>query len=344
MAFKEYTKCVKPEDYIDLSPESTQGLIYLITMGAVFIASILALILTPAGVYVALGLMIQIVIWLRWWLYGRLICLGENEDTCAVIGKVVFHRSTPGLKKGNDNDYSMNLLLAPRDDYEPILDDDPNCIPEPQASLYEPHADIVAIGRDYSTDDKYSKGLHVEFEGAGVYELYLYAKIALAFLILAALVPYPFSLILAAIALFTVLAKFIAGLFDPKESPVLDTPLDKDINGSTISDFDIVVLRGEWVFDSLHIGKNEIHPIRACQIIGNLKNKTWAEIDPITNPEDNQELSFGDCVDIKIIKAIWCDMLNEADDAEEDGNRDDPANVWGIHPEIDGCRPPIIID
>lgn len=342
MAFQEYTKCVKPKDYIDLSPESTQGLIYLITMGAVFIASILALILVPAGVYVALALMVQIVIWLRWWLYGRLICLGENENTCAVIGKVGFHRSTP-QKKGGDNDYSMNLFLAPRNTYEEVLDDDPNCIPEPQASLYEPHPDIVTIGRDYSTDDKYSKGIHVEFEGAGIYDLYQYAKIALAFLVVAALVPYPFSLILAVVALLTVILQFLTGLNNSIGSPVIDTPLDDDKNGSTISDSDVVVLRGEWVFDSLHKGKNEIHPIRACQIIGNLKDGTWNDMTMI-NPENNQTLSFGDCVDIKKIKAIWCDLLNEAEDAEEDGNDDDPENDWGIHPEIDGCRPPIIID
>jgi hypothetical protein len=55
-----------------------------------------------------------------WYLHGRLICLGPDDDNCAIIGTVRSHsQSDPGEKYGDD-DYTMNLWLAPG----PITDDE----------------------------------------------------------------------------------------------------------------------------------------------------------------------------------------------------------------------------
>jgi hypothetical protein len=39
----------------------------------------------------------------------------------------------------------------------------------------------------------------------------------------------------------------------------------------------VVVVKGVWIYDSLHDGWNEIHAVQACQIIGRLEEDLgWA--------------------------------------------------------------------
>lgn len=348
MAFEEYTKCIKPGNFIDLSPDGWKGKAFIATAG---VSALSMLILTAIGagtaaVINAIVVFTQVIVYLRWWLYGRLICLGDDARNCAIIGKVDYHGSNP-KKKGGDNDYTMNLLLAPRDEYDEGTDKAGFTPDVPQGHLYADHADITGLGLEYAGQEnnrKYWQGLHVEFEGAGIYELYQWAIAMLAILSAALIVPPPFNTLIVIAAILILLIKFLTGLDDSKENPTLDTPLDTDSDGSTITKGSIVVLKGEWIFDSGHRpGKNEIHPIRDCIIIGHLdKDQTWEDLD-FVHPETGNPLSFADPADVETIREIWCGALRDAEDAEDTGSRSDPLNEWGIHPDVDGCKEPVII-
>jgi hypothetical protein len=109
-----------------------------------------------------------------------------------------------------------------------------------------------------------------------------------------------------------------------------------------IATTDIVIVKGNWVYDSLHDGWNEIHAIHACQVIGSMPDgKTWpAQIDTPDGFTDILGLDTPENVARAI--GVWCLALRQAEDAEDGGNRDDPQNNWVLHPLVDGCSRDII--
>src|SRR5215207_4255365 len=112
LPFKEYTDCVKPSNYVDLSFTAIgfRNIIVLLLSGG-FLAWIGAVFLGgPALILGAIALFTSIVIYLHWWLNGRLICLGGEK---CMIGVVTGAGPADPIEKGGDNDFSMNVLLAP---------------------------------------------------------------------------------------------------------------------------------------------------------------------------------------------------------------------------------------
>ena len=118
MAYKQYTKCVAPGSFVDLSPENWVGLV-LIGQGVLALLAIVTLAVIAAlsplsskpAILVAIILVGEIIAFLTWWLEGRLICLNEEERNCAIIGRVKSHGLASSFK-GGDDDYTMNLILA----------------------------------------------------------------------------------------------------------------------------------------------------------------------------------------------------------------------------------------
>lgn len=90
-------------------------------------------------------------------------------------------------------------------------------------------------------------------------------------------------------------------------------------NDATGRGADLLVIKGTWVYDSLHDGWNEIHPILQAQRIG-----TWSG-------------SWG--VDAAGWRNGWCRALATAADplTVEQQGRDE--NQWVVHPSVDGCKP-----
>ena len=77
-------------------------------------------------------------------------------------------------------------------------------------------------------------------------------------------------------------------------------------------------MQGRWVFDSLHTGWNELHPIKVCTKIG-----SWDGAWPGGTVNRQKRL----------------------DDAFTAGERDDivkrqqqPTHQWTVHPLVDGCE------
>ncbi len=358
MAFRQYTQCVKPENFVGGTFAGNEGLVVTIITGVVYLVSLVIAVFIPAVIAVAIAAIGYLIAFLTWWLYGRLICLQE-EDAC-VIGVATNRPSSSPRKKGGDDDASFNVALAPsRVDLsaakDPNSDDEFSTrLPEPkehywnslQGVIVTPNAKVFSAGRGYVSDVghvHYLKAIHSEFEGSGIRNLLIWANVTLAILVAAvALASIPgVGLILTLIALLLTLIGAGTALTDPLNP---GDPQDVDPNLGELAVGDVVVMKGNWVYDSLHDGWNEIHAIHACQIIARMEDgKTWPK--QIKDPQDPNAVvdhDIGTKEGAERAIGMWCLAIRQAEDAEGGGSRDDPANNWVVHPLIDGCRTVII--
>ncbi len=352
MAYRQYTKCEQPGDYVDLSLTAI-GFRNIFTMlfTGVFAAFIVwAFVAGPGGLLLAIALVASAVAYLYWWLNGRLICLNDEPCLIGVIRTLSPANPAPWGKMGDD-DFSTNVLLAPgptafRTDFIE------NNLPPPPVSEYQgslqgglvtPQPSILAIGRTYVQDEDhlhYVTALHCEFEGSGIHNLLIWAGIVLALLVAALAVQLAAPGLGWLVTLLVLLAIFFGGtglLTGPFAGPLAagaGHPTDIDEDLKTLARGDIVVLKGDWIYDSLHHGWNEIHPIKDCCIIAKA-TEGWKFGDP-------WPAGFGTDIEVQAKLDHWCAMLDDARDCEEGGSRDNPANGWILHPLVDGCREVII--
>lgn len=179
-------------------------------------------------------------------------------------------------------------------------------------------AQIVEIDRSKT------EVMHCEFEGAGVYELYQYAKAASAVAAVGAvgcslpIIGWIVCAIASVVLVVLAIVGVITGLNATAEPTVENSPNGElmPLDGQTA---DLLLVRGEWVYDSAHEGWNELHPIRYCQWIG-----TWSTTDNGGEPVPTDK---------------WTDAINGANDPGTRTSQQRPQNQWEIHPEIDGCVP-----
>jgi hypothetical protein len=340
MGYKQYTICINPDNFIDLSHLGGRGLLALVF---VLLASLVIFFWNP-GIFVgllivAIAAVSAFIVYLNWDAYGRLICLGKDPRNCAIIGVVWSIEPADPAGKGGDNDYCINILLAPG----PINSGEliEAYRKPPQGHLVDKNLKIVDMPRAYVQEgDTYMRALHCEFEGDGMRRILDAMYGVLALLLGSFFIP---GLWLAALAILilTLIRRIFSA--DPT-APGTGTPLDIDPSLGSLSKGDVVVVRGEWVYDSLHEGWNEIHPVRGCQIIGSLrKDQDWKDF-KYKDKDTGAEFSLDSVETVEKFRDFWCGLLKDADDAEDGGSRNNPANDWGIHPSIDGCKPPIIIE
>jgi hypothetical protein len=337
--YPHYTTCVLPQDYHRPTTEAAAyGLLVgiIATIGTALTTGIGWLLVLPA----LLAAMTALLSFVDWWLHGRLICLGGER---CVIGMVVS--VDKALGKGGfswyDTDYCFNLLLPMCN-----IGADQNTVETSayQGELIKKQA-VVPLplqgytAKDCPTDPATATAvLHCEIEGAGMQRMYDLLSSAIAFLSVATvaswfcLVPV-IGWIACAIAVFAgavwlyfflqALATEGPAVYPSDVNPELGSTLH--VNECTGQGADILVVVGEWVYDSLHEGWNEIHPVRRAQ-----KICTWKGQWPFNNVQD--ELN------------VWCTALANADSAHTKENQQKPENQWQIHPEIDGCEPAPIIE
>ncbi|MBL0053872.1 MAG: hypothetical protein IPP29_21460 [Bacteroidetes bacterium] len=369
MAYKEFTRCVKPESFVDLAA-NFNGWRRLGFTGVAEFILIAPLALFAGTLPVVIALVIQIIIFLDWWLNGRLICLGGADDNC-LIGAVKIKRKPAPKKKGGDDDATMDVYLADGPITSKVGDlfrPKEEFFNAPQGDFLKPQASVTAIGRGYAEDDgHYDRfaALHCEFEGAGIRNILSWAKATLAFLLLALIVPPPFSYIVLALAFLISLLAILNNLLDlgPFDTNDFGNHLDVDPNMGELKPGHVVMLKGRWIYDSLHDGWNEIHAIHACQIIGKLgvvvnekssegltNEQIWGKVqitDAILDASgtviSEPEFIALDGANLKPAIKLWCSAVKDAENAEEGGSRDDPKNDWQIHPLVDGCSEPVVI-
>jgi hypothetical protein len=241
-----------------------------------------------------------------------------------------------------DTDYSINLLPYPNLP-GPLDPANPDKLNPDQATVAAtaPYGRLVAeqdatrnldldfrgeFGREKSTGANVAV-LHAEFEGAGMRDLQTGAfagyGISLAALFVCIVVPPPWGAIIAGIlallAFLALLVGALVGLGDTG-SPTdvnpslgnLQTNTDKDHLGASL-----LYIEGTWVFDTMHEGWNEIHPIKVATEWGHWDG-AW--------PEDTEAV-------IDRLKAGFLDARSDETKEKQKKRR----HGWKVHPDVDGC-------
>lgn len=276
------------------------------------------------------------------WLYARLICLGGDVDCIGVVASI--SPPSPDLSDFDwDTDYSINLLLQNCEFGISQADAEQRA---PFGHLIAPQPAVTAIGKATpghraldEASGTTSAILHAEFEGAGNDTLRKGAEAALGLAIAGLLaciaLPFPVGIVLALLALMALLLGAMAGNND------FGSPSDVDVGelhtnhvdpetGQAVG-ADVLFVHGTWVYDSLHEGWNEIHPIKVCMKVGCWKGD-WTDIDckaDETTPPD-------------IILRLR-DGFRDARSEETLANQQRPEHRWQVHPELDGCSRDIIL-
>ncbi|MFG2463778.1 hypothetical protein ACGFWE_43045 [Streptomyces sp. NPDC048523] len=346
MAFRQHTKCVAPGSH--LGKQYAQVVIAAaVAAGATFGAGVG---FAPGVAVVALT---AILIYCRWWLYDRLVCLDGGKDVCAV-GLVIGVE--PASEKSGldsfDTDYSVNLMLAGTS----IGDNQAAAEASFQGDLIKNQlagvkfpinetpgftghsvfdADTAAtikgiIGKSDDFSDSEQKlvdqlvqqlhlpnrtaVLHVEFEGGGVYDLMLAALAALAIASVAAALCAAGIIGIVACLILSIIAAVVTAIGALVGLSDTGNPNDVNANLGELHPMrDWLVVQGSWVYDSAHDGWNEIHPIKHCQ-----------RITPETADEGGRRR--------------WCAAISSASAAATVSAQGEATNTWQVHPSVDGCR------
>jgi hypothetical protein len=339
MAFRQFTRCVQPADW---KPRSY----WLITLQSLVLAPFASVLALGMGKPWCLLIVIEItglawiIAYCRHFLYHRLVCLGGDRD---VIGAIISVSPPPPFTKLDwDNDYSINLLLENTE----------FGVEQEEAQTSQPYGDLIApqdvitnppvsqpTRGHYSEDEatgKRTANLHAEFEGAGNYDLMQISEGMLGFAIGALLacvfLPWPADVIVSiGLALLALLGWLVGAALaktvrqgDPSDvNPDIGTlqPNDQE-NGGLGSGADIVYVQGTWVFDPLHDGWNEIHPIKVCTKIGNWDGD-WSDQPP----------------DV-ILRVRHGFQVAQAEETR--ANQALAEHQWQVHPDLDGCISVII--
>jgi hypothetical protein len=342
MDYRQYTSCVQPINFIAVN---VVGYTYLLTILGLITAAFISAYAVPGGsalIYILpilIALFIALIIFLIWWLYGRLICLGGV--VCA-IGLVEDHNHPPDLTKAGDDDYTVNIFLAggPSDLSRPKQD----FWSGPLGNFVAEQPAILQIGQHYAQDGSdlnHMKMLHCEFEGSGIRNMLIWANLTLALLIAALvllLAAGPIGYILATILWILAALLGLGELYIYFNPLNVGSPADVDHNKGELNKGDLVIIKGDWIYDSLHVGWNEFHAVHDCQ-----KILEKVSVDGVWPSDIGMGLGLETPARIQEAVDFWCNALNEKTTAQENGSMDDPSLNWVVHPAIDGCTKVIIV-
>lgn len=341
--FRQYTRCISPANF-----SSRIGFI----TGFSLIAGVPALSLAmgyPPCMVIALEIaaLAASVAYYHNWLYNRLLCLGDKDVHC--LGMIVSISPPESNLLDKDTDYSINLLLENTEFGSPdskLADLQPAAEQSmPFGNLIAQQPGITAIGRetpghlatDKATGNK-AASMHAEFEGDGNYRMLLASKVLLGFAVFAlaaCLLGFPGWLLALFIFLISVLVLFVTSISGNygEGSPTDTNSGELHTNNEQGVGADVVYVKGTWVYDPLHDGWNEIHPIKKCMKMGCWKGD-WSNYD-------------GKCEDKEPTPPNMILRLRNAFEvaqAEETiKNQARPEFQWQLHPDLDGCSRDVIL-
>jgi len=299
-------------------------------------------------------------------LHGKLVCLGG--DSCA-IGHVAGFETVDDKKFPDtiDNDYSINLLLAPWDlafftnydfkkNYELVAND-----PDGELIREQPG---MPVPRESETEKWYSErygGTYVTFpdktqitynphlgsRGAPYDVPVLHCEIEgqRAALVCATLdsLSYPLPGMLSFCKsnwFFKAICRILQWLATPVIAPALiaawasGSDDNRDFQGGgSLNRGELIAITGRWSYDAGHNGQNELHAVKTIQKI----------------PEETYEREG-----FQKLHDRWCERIGQAPPVIDPGvhpvgmtphqqgtydQQRQPESRWLFHPLIDGCAP-----
>jgi hypothetical protein len=347
----QHFKCVTKDAYTGLTSIIALGIL----SGALIIVDIVAAVFAGAaipGVGVVAGVLFVVAIFeLCAFLHGgKLVCL--KDDVCT-IGRIMEIEEVGHGKSGfekMDDDFCINTLPCPHSPIESpgeIIASDGYQGPFIQEQAQSRDLGLGFSGYSVAFDDvKKVTGtdteiFHVEVKGCrvhdvcGVLKALSFGAPVLGFICSIPLIGWIVCAVAAAIWLaVTAIAVGIAwaaahvgdinDVYDPAAGEL------RPANATTGEGGDVILVRGDWVYDAGHDGWNEIQPIRHVQ-------KLTGVIDPRYMAMGKADPSLVEEFK-KNVLAVWCYYTAEAKDPLVIDQQKDPENSWRIHPDVDGCR------
>lgn len=342
----QYFKCVSKDAFKPLSNVIALG----IMSGALVIVDIIAAIVSGAAVpglgIVAGVLFIAAVFELCAFLHGgKLICIQDDSCTIGRIMELIPVGSDKSGFEKIDDDYTMNILPCPHSPVETsaeIAASDSVQAPfmaaqEPSSSLGLPFSGVSVQFTDIPHD---TEVFHVEVKGCRVHDVCAVLKVmsfgapVVGFICSIPIIGWIACAIVAAIWLAITAAAFgiawavahvgdINDVYDPASGTLKPADADTGEGG------DVILVRGDWVYDAGHDGWNEIQPIRLVMKLTDVVDprfRDMAKADPSLVADFQKE-----------VLDVWCEKIGEASSPLVVAAQQDPTNGWRIHPAIDGC-------
>jgi hypothetical protein len=342
----QYFKCVSKNNFKGLT-----GVFGSLAIGAI-IGAIMAAIAVPGGGLV-FGVSVVVAIFeLCAFLHGgKLICI--QDDACT-IGRIMQVEPVGYGKSGFENmddDFCYNTLPCPHSPVE--LRGEMTAIDPYQGPFLDPQPPSQDLGLGFSgqsvqfLDIKDSNGIlqqtevfHVEVKGCRVHDVCAVLK-AMSFgapvvgficsipligwlvCAIAALIWLAITAVAVAIAWAAAHVGDINDVYDPAAGEL--HPADPNTGAGG----DVILVRGDWVYDAGHDGWNEIQPIRHVQ-------KLTDVVDPRFQAMGKADAALVEAFKKEVLDP-WCYRVGEASDPLVVAAQHDPKNSWCIHPAIDGC-------
>lgn len=365
---KYYTKCVAPLDYKEPDFSIEEFVAKLSLLAGIMTIPEFGVGLIPA-LWAAMSALLKICDYL---LNGKLVCLGDGGEECA-IGHVINFETVDDkpLHEKIDNDFSINILLAPHsvyefnkggtrhDNYFAVAEDgiqgqlikEQPFMPKPMNGPHIPNQD-GPISPHYGayTGDWVEPAvhpswvkqwpvpvLHCEIEGDRIY------YVCKTLETLSNPIPgfcrwkplgIPIGHVICSI-MATLMAPYILAALVAAWYAGADDNRE-DFAADSLAEGDLILVRGRWVFDAGHGGYNELHPVLYLQ-----------KLDDSSFYYDPQY--FKD-----VLLDRWCPQTAQTppplDPGEKNAsltpaqtaifnNQRRPENRWLFHPLIDGCQP-----
>ena len=347
----KHYKCVDTGSWTGL----TGTLALAIISGALTLVAVLSFVIVGSaipGVGIVAGvLFVAAVFELCAYLHGgKMICI---EDGACTIGRLMKNHPVGADKSGfekMDDDFTMDILLsphAPSESKSQMISSDPHQGPFLDAqSASKNHGlgfDGISIQCEGITGE--TEIFHVEVKGCRVHDVCAVLKVlsfgapVVAFVCSIPIIGWIACAIVAAIWLaITAAATAIAwanthvGNINDVYDPAAGTLTPANVRGEG---GDVILVRGDWVYDEGHAGWNEIQPITLVMKLTDVVAERYRGMD-----KADQALveEFK-----KEIYDPWCFRVGQAADPIVRDAQQDAVNRWHIHPAIDGCsREPVI--
>ncbi len=343
----KYFKCVPQDQYKGLTSVIALGIL----TGALTIIAIVAAVIVGAaipGLGVIAGVMFVAAIFeLCAFLHGgKLICIQDNACTIGRIMELIpVGADKTGFEK-MDDDFTINILPSPHSPVETLAEmtmsdpyQGPFLVAQPQSSDLGLGFAGVSVKFDNIPHD--TETFHVEVKGCRVHDVCLVLK-AMSFgaPIIAAICSIPLigwvvCLVAAAIWLAITAAAVAAAWYGTHNGDINDVydPAAGELRAAdpvTGEGGDVILVRGDWVYDAGHSGWNEIQPIRHVQKLTpdvDARFRGMSKADPTLVDEFKKE-----------VLDVWCFHVGQGSDPLVIAAQEDPKNQWHIHPWIDGCE------
>ena len=348
----KHFKCVGTGQFVGVS----SALVLAMLAGVMTLMDILIAVVAGAAVPV-LGILagvvfVAAVFELCAFLHGgKLICI---EDSSCTIGRLMelipVGHGKSGFEK-MDDDFTMNILPAPHSPHElreEMVASDPYQGPflVEQAASANHGLGFAGVSVKFDDITHDTEVFHVEVKGCRVHDVCGVMKamsfgapvvgaicsiplIGWAVCAIAAAIWLAITAAAMAIAWASTHVGDINDVYDPAAGELTAADAKTGEGG------DVILVRGDWIYDAGHSGWNEIQPIRHVQ-------KLTDVIDARFRSMAKADAALVDAFKKEVLDP-WCFRVEQGTDPGVKDAQGEPENQWHIHPLIDGCtREPVL--